>query len=54
MRDKRDTGDIHAGQDYLRAVVSRIEMGNENIRIIGEKASLERAIVCHTNRENPY
>jgi site-specific DNA recombinase len=44
MRDKLDTGDIHARKAYLRAVVSRIEVGDENIRIIGEKTALERAI----------
>ena len=44
MRDKLDNGDIHARKAYLRAVVSRIEVGDENIRIIGEKTALERAI----------
>ena len=44
MRDKLDTGDIHARKAYLRAVVSRIEVGDENIRIIGEKSSLEKAV----------
>ena len=44
QRDKLDTGDIHARKAYLRAVVSRIEVGDKNIRIIGEKTALERAI----------
>jgi hypothetical protein len=44
MRDKLDTGDIHARKAYLRAVISRIEVGDENIRIIGEKTSLEKAV----------
>ena len=44
MRDKLDTGDIHARKACLRAVISRIEVGDENIRIIGEKSSLEKAV----------
>ncbi len=44
MRDKLDTGDIHARKAYLRAVISRIEVGDENIRIIGEKSNLENAV----------
>ncbi len=44
MRAKLDTGDIHARKAYLRAVVSRIEVGDENIRIIGEKTSLEKTV----------
>ena len=44
VRDKLDTGDIHARKAYLRAVVSRIEVGDKNIRIIGEKTALERAV----------
>jgi len=44
MRDKLDTGDIHARKAYLRTVISRIEVGDENIGIIGEKSSLEKAI----------
>ncbi|WP_397579465.1 recombinase zinc beta ribbon domain-containing protein [Sphingorhabdus sp.] len=44
MRDKLETGDIHARKAYLRAVMSRIEVDDENIRIIGEKTSLEKAV----------
>ena len=44
MRDKLDTGDINARKAYLRAVVSRIEVDDENIRIIGEKSNLEKAV----------
>jgi site-specific DNA recombinase len=44
MRDKLETGDIHARKAYLRAVISRIEVGDENVRIIGEKTSLEKAV----------
>ena len=44
MREKLDIGSIHARKAYLRAVVSRIEVGDENIRIIGEKTALERAV----------
>ena len=44
VRDKLENGDIHARKAYLRAVVSRIEVGDKNIRIIGEKTALERAV----------
>jgi hypothetical protein len=44
MRDKLDNGDIQARKAYLRAMVSRIEVGDKNIRIIGEKKALERAV----------
>ena len=44
MRDKLNTGDIHARTAYLRAVISRIEVGDKNIGIIGEKSSLEKAV----------
>ena len=36
MRDKLATGDISARKAYLRSVISRIEVGDDNIRIIGE------------------
>ena len=35
---------IHARKTYLRAVVSRIEVGNKHIRSIGEKTVIERAV----------
>ena len=44
VRDKLENGDIHARKAYLRAIVSRIEVGDKNIRIIGEKTALERAV----------
>ena len=53
IRDKLDTGDIHARKAYLRAVVSRIEVGDEKIRIIGEKTSLEHAVGSTLNGQIP-
>ena len=44
MYAKLETGDIHARKAYLRTVISRIEVGDESIRIIGEKSSLEKAV----------
>ena len=45
VRDKLENGDIHARKAYLRAVVSRIEVGDKNIRIISQKAAVERAVI---------
>ena len=40
MRDKLDNGDIQARKSYLRSVISRIEVDDQVVRIIGEKAAL--------------
>ena len=44
MRQKLNDGDVQARKAYLRSVVSRIEVGDHKIRIIGEKASLADVI----------
>jgi site-specific DNA recombinase len=39
-----ETGDIQARRDYLRAVISQIEVDDGKIRIIGDKATLAAVI----------
>lgn len=40
MREKLDTGDTQARKAYLRSVISRIEVDDQKVSIIGEKANL--------------
>ena len=44
MREKLDEGDIQARKAYLRSVVSRIEVDDQCVRLIGEKADLADVI----------
>jgi site-specific DNA recombinase len=44
MREKLETGDIQARRDYLRSVISQIEVDDGKIRIIGDKATLAAVI----------
>jgi len=44
MRDKLETGDIQARRDYLRSVISQIEVDDDKIRIVGDKAILAAVI----------
>ena len=44
MRERLETGDVQARKAWLRAVVARVEVGPERVRIIGEKASLAQVI----------
>ena len=44
MRIKLDTGDTQARKAYLRAVISRIEVDDQKVRIIGDKATLADVI----------
>ena len=44
MREKLEHGDTQARKTYLRAVISKIEVDDHKIRIIGEKASLADVI----------
>ena len=44
MRQKLDDGDVRAKQAYLRSVISRIEVDDHRIQIIGEKAALADVI----------
>jgi hypothetical protein len=44
MQEKLDSGDIQARKAYLRSVISAIEVDDDVIRTIGEKASLANVI----------
>jgi len=44
MHEKLDTGDVQAKKAYLRSVIAQIEVGDDKVRIFGEKASLAAAI----------
>ena len=44
MHEKLESGDIQARKAYLRSVISAIEVDDDVIRIIGEKASLANVI----------
>ncbi len=44
MREKMDTGDVQARKDVIRSVVSGITVGDERIRIIGDKSVLAAAV----------
>ncbi len=44
MREKLDTGDTRARKAYLQSVISQIEVDDDKIRIIGDKAALAAVI----------
>ncbi len=44
MRENVTSGDVPFRKNYIRSVVDRIEVDDEVIRIIGDKATLEQAI----------
>lgn len=44
MRENIATGDIPFRKAYLRAVIDRVEVGADVVRIIGDKATLEQVI----------
>ena len=44
MREKLDTGDTQARKAFLRSVISEIEVGDDKVRIIGDKATLATVI----------
>jgi site-specific DNA recombinase len=48
MQERLDAGDIQAKKAYLRSVIAQIEVGDDTVRIIGEKASLA-AVIAGTN-----
>ena len=50
MREKLDIGDIQARKAYLRSVISAIEVDDDVVRIIGEKASLAKVIAGRQGR----
>ena len=44
MREKLDTGDTQARKAYLQSVISQIEVDDDKVRIIGDKATLAAII----------
>ena len=44
LHEKLETGDVQAKKAYLRSVIAQIEVGDDKVRIIGEKASLAAVI----------
>jgi site-specific DNA recombinase len=44
MRDKLETGDVQARRAYLRSVISQIEIDDDKVSIIGDKATLAAVI----------
>ncbi len=48
MRDNITTGDIPFRKAYIQAVVDRIEVDDNVIRIIGDKTTLEQAVAGKT------
>ena len=47
MRSKLDDGDIQARKAYLKAVISRIEVDDDRVRIMGDRTHLAAAIGGH-------
>ncbi len=53
MREKLDDGDVHARKAYLRSVISKIEVDDQCVRLIGGKADLADVIAgLQTRKEN--
>ena len=53
MLEKLDDGDVHARKAYLRSVISKIEVDDHCVRLIGEKADLADVIAGqHTRTGN--
>ena len=44
LQDKLENGDMQARRAYLRSIISRIEIDDANVRIVGEKATLADVI----------
>jgi site-specific DNA recombinase len=53
MHEKLKAGDVQAKKAYLRSVIAQIEVGDDKVRIIGEKASLA-AVIAGTSPENAH
>ena len=53
MHEKLETGDVQVKKAYLRSVIAQIEVGDDKVRIVGEKASLA-AVIAGTPPENAH
>ena len=47
MRSKLDDGDTQARKAYLKAVISRIEVDDDRVRIMGDRTHLAAAVAGH-------
>ena len=47
MREKLDTGDTQARKAFLQSVISEIEVDDDKVKIIGDKATLAAVIAGH-------
>ncbi len=50
MRENVTLGDIPFRKNYIRSVADRIEVDDDVIRIIGDKATLEQAVAARSLR----
>ena len=48
MREKLTTGDVPFRKAYLGSIVDRIEVDDREIRLIGRKDVLERAVLANS------
>jgi site-specific DNA recombinase len=44
IKGKLESGDVHARKAYLRSVISYIEVDDDKVRVVGDKATLAAAI----------
>jgi hypothetical protein len=51
MVQKLDEGEVQARKGYLRAMISRIEVDDGKVRIVGEKAALMDVIAGRQTRD---
>jgi site-specific DNA recombinase len=52
IRQRLDSGDIHARKAYLRSVISHIEVDDDRVRVVGDKATLAAAITGRQVQSN--
>jgi len=52
MNEKLDRGDLQARKAYLRSVLSYVEVYDDRVRIVGEKATLAAVIAGQQSPEN--
>jgi hypothetical protein len=50
MQEKLDTGDTQTRKAYLKSVISQIEVDDDKVRIIGDKATLAAVIAGRQNQ----
>ena len=53
MREKLNSGDTQARKAFLQSVISKIEVGDDRIRIVGEKGTLAAVIAGRQTGQAP-